>query len=399
LWKFFEKDDEMKKPLSGVRVLDFTRMFAGPFCTMLLADLGADVVKLEPPEGDPTRVQGPPFFEGAGMSFWAANRNKRSITLDLKSNADLATARELALHADVIVENFRPDVMKKFGLDYETLKRSNPRLIYMAMSGMGATGPYSKKGALDLTIQAEGGYMSLTGERDGQPIKLGTSAFDLVCGQYASSGVITALYDREKTGRGQKVETSLYEGILTYLVDAGMGWLLTGERRPKWGSEHASNVPYKAFRAADGWIVIASATQRLYEAFMKVLGRLDLIADARFSTMADRVKNRLVLYEILDAEVLKWKVGELVTALDSGQVPCAPVNDMEQVFNHPQTIARGMLASVKRADGTEMPAIGPAVKFSSFDVAADWRVPPALGEHQNEVLRDWLATQSAEVTV
>ena len=389
----------MKKPLSGVRVLDFTRMFAGPFCTMLLADLGADVVKLEPPEGDPTRVQGPPFFEGAGMSFWAANRNKRSITLDLKSNADLATARELALHADVIVENFRPDVMKKFGLDYETLKRSNPRLIYMAMSGMGATGPYSKKGALDLTIQAEGGYMSLTGERDGQPIKLGTSAFDLVCGQYASSGVITALYDREKTGRGQKVETSLYEGILTYLVDAGMGWLLTGERRPKWGSEHASNVPYKAFRAADGWIVIASATQRLYEAFMKVLGRLDLIADARFSTMADRVKNRLVLYEILDAEVLKWKVGELVTALDSGQVPCAPVNDMEQVFNHPQTIARGMLASVKRADGTEMPAIGPAVKFSSFDVAADWRVPPALGEHQNEVLRDWLATQSAEVTV
>jgi succinate---hydroxymethylglutarate CoA-transferase len=396
---FFEKDHDMKKPLSGVRVLDFTRMFAGPFCTMLLADLGADVVKLEPPEGDPTRIQGPPFFEGSGMSFLAANRNKRSITLDLKSPSDLATARHLAQRADVIVENFRPDVMKKFSLDYETLRPGNPRLIYMAMSGMGASGPYSRKGALDLTIQAEGGYMSLTGERDGEPIKLGTSAFDLVCGQYASSGIVTALYDREKTGRGQKIETSLFEGILTYLVDAGMGWLLTGERRPKWGSEHASNVPYKAFRAADGWIVIASATQRLYEAFMKVLRRPDLVTDPRFVAMADRVKNRLALYEILDAEVLTWKVSDLVAALDEGQVPCAPVNDMEQVFKHPQTIARGMLASVKHRDGRETPAIGPALKFSAFDIAADWQAPPALGEHQDEVLREWLEAKPVEAAI
>jgi succinate---hydroxymethylglutarate CoA-transferase len=380
----------MSKPLSGVRVLDFTRLFAGPFCTMLLADLGADVVKLEPPEGDPTRVQGPPFFDGSGMSFLAANRNKRSITLDLKSPQQLETARELALQADVIVENFRPDVMKKFGLDYETLSKVNPKLIYMAMSGMGADGPFSKKGALDLTIQAEAGYMSLTGERDGRPIKLGTSAFDLVCGQYASSAVITALYDREKTGKGQKIETSLFEGILTYLVDAGMGWLLTGERRPKWGSEHASNVPYKAYLAADGWIVIASATQKLYEAFMKALGREDLIVDGRFVSMADRVKNRIALYEMLDSEVLKWNVDDLVEKLDSGAVPCAPVNDMERVFKHPQTLARGMLASMKRPDGTEMPVIGPAVKYSSFDIAAGWTAPPGLGEHREEVLREWL---------
>jgi succinate--hydroxymethylglutarate CoA-transferase len=384
----------MQKPLSGIRVLDFTRLFAGPFCTMLLADLGADVVKLESPEGDPTRTQGPPFYDGAGMSFWAANRNKRSIVLDLKKAEDMDVARRLALQADVIVENFRPDVMKRFGLDYETLSRENPKLIYMAMSGMGADGPYSKKGALDLTIQAEAGYMSLTGERDGKPIKLGTSAFDLVCGQYASSGIITALYDREKTGKGQKIETSLYEGILTYLVDAGMGWLLTGERRQKWGSEHSANVPYKAYQAADGYIVIASATQRLYEAFMKVLGRQDLVSNQKFATMADRVTNRVELYAVLDAEVLKWKVNDLVAELDTAAVPCAPVNDMEQVFNHPQTLARGMRASVKRRDGTEMPAIGPAVKFGSFDVSSGWRAAPALGEHRREILQEWIKETS-----
>ncbi len=384
----------MQKPLTGIRVLDFTRLFAGPFCTMLLADLGADVVKLEPPEGDPTRTQGPPFFDGAGMSFWAANRNKRSIVFDLKKAEDLELARRLALQADVVVENFRPDVMKRFGLDYDTLSRDNPKLIYMAMSGMGADGPYSRKGALDLTIQAEAGYMSLTGERDGKPIKLGTSAFDLVCGQYASSGIITALYDREKSGKGQKIETSLFEGILTYLVDAGMGWLLTGERRQKWGSEHAANVPYKAYQAADGYIVIASATQRLYEAFMKVLGCEDLVGHPKFASMADRVTNRVELYAILDAEVLKWKVDDLVAELDAAAVPCAPVNDMERVFNHPQTLARGMRASAKRRDGTEMPAIGAAVKFGSFDVSSGWRAAPALGEHRREILQEWIKETS-----
>jgi succinate--hydroxymethylglutarate CoA-transferase len=255
---------------------------------------------------------------------------------------------------------------------------------------MGASGPFSAKGALDLTIQAEAGYMSLTGEPDGKPIKLGTSAFDLVCGQYASNGILTALYDRERTGLGQKIETSLFEGILTYLVDAGMGWLLTGEQRPKWGSEHASNVPYKAFLASDGWVVIAPATQRLYEAFLKVLGRNDLATDPRFATMKDRVANRLVLYEILDAEVMKWKVADLVDKLDEGLVPCAPVNDMERVFNHPQTLARGMRATAQRPDGTKIEMIGPAVKFSSFDISEDWRAPPALGEHNAEVIRDWL---------
>lgn len=384
-----------RKPLTGVKVLDFTRLYAGPFCTMLLGDLGADIVKVEAPGGDPIRLQGPPFHDGQSMSFLAVNRNKRSITLNTKDEHQRDLARRLALEADVVVENFRPGVMDRMGLGYEALAAENPRLIYCAMSGMGATGPMRDKGAFDLTIQAEGGYMSLTGERDGKPIKLGTSAFDLICGQYAMSGILTALYDRERTGRGQRIETSLFEGEVSYLVDAAMEWLLVGGRRRKWGSEHGTNVPYKAFEAADGWIVIGAGVQRLYESLVRVLGREDLLADPRYATMRDRVTNRDALYESLDAEVRKWQVDALVAALDEAGVPCAPVNDMERVFAHPQTKARGMLVKIPDRDGGEFPCIGPAAKFSGFDVADGWSVPPRPGEHTEEVLASWLGETEA----
>jgi succinate--hydroxymethylglutarate CoA-transferase len=378
------------KPLRGVKVADFTRLFAGPFCTMLLADLGADVVKIEAPEGDPIRHQGPPFYDGKSMGFLAVNRNKRSVVLDAKDPKQLALTRQLAEKADIVVENFRPGVMERMGLGYAELSAKNPRQIYASISGMGATGPLRDKGAFDLTIQAEGGFMSLTGEPDGAPIKLGTSVFDLVCGQYALSAILTALYQRERTGRGSYVETSLFEGLVSYLVDAGLEWLLMGNLRPKWGSEHASNVPYKAFKAADGWIVIGAAVQRLYEALLKVLGRTDLLQDARFTTMKDRVTHRKELYAILDAEVAKWSVAELAAKLDAANVPCAPVNTMEGVFKHPQTLARNMRVEARKQDGTTMPMIGSAIKFRDFDISSEWTAPPALGEHTEEVLSDWL---------
>jgi Predicted acyl-CoA transferases/carnitine dehydratase len=378
------------KPLKGVKVADFTRLFAGPFCTMLLADLGADVVKIEAPEGDPIRHQGPPFYDGKSMGFLAVNRNKRSVVLDAKDPKQLALTRQLAEKADIVVENFRPGVMERMGLGYAELSAKNPRQIYASISGMGATGPLRDKGAFDLTIQAEGGFMSLTGEPDGAPIKLGTSVFDLVCGQYALSAILTALYQRERTGRGSYVETSLFEGLVSYLVDAGLEWLLMGNLRPKWGSEHASNVPYKAFKAADGWIVIGAAVQRLYEALLKVLGRTDLLQDARFTTMKDRVTHRKELYAILDAEVAKWSVAELAAKLDAANVPCAPVNTMEGVFKHPQTLARNMRVEARKQDGTTMPMIGSAIKFRDFDISSEWTAPPALGEHTEEVLSDWL---------
>jgi len=378
------------KPLDGIKVLDFTRLFAGPFCTMLLGDLGADVVKIEAPEGDPIRPQGPPFHKGFSFSFLAVNRNKRSVVLDMKTPDGKARARRLALAADVIVENFRPGVMDRLGLGYESLAADRPGLIYAAMSGLGSDGPYKDVGAFDLTIQAEGGYMSLTGERGGQPIKLGTSAFDLICGQYAMGAIATALFQRERTGKGQKIETSLFESEITFLVDAGMEYLTTGVSRGKWGSEHANLVPYKAFEAADGWVVIGAGIQNLFEGFMQGIGRSDLVTDPRFSALKGRVANRDALYAILDQEVRRWTVAGLVGKLSAAQVPCSPVNDMERVFTHPQALHRGMVQKVAHRDYGELPVIGPAVKYGGFDVTEGWQAPPQLGEHGEAVAAEWL---------
>ena len=385
------------KALTGIRVLDFTRLYAGPFCTMLLGDLGADVVKVEAPEGDPIRRQGPPFFHGQSMSYLAANRNKRSLRLDMKTRDGRDLARRLAITADVIVENFRPGVMKRLGLDYEQLVADNAGLIYASISGMGADGPDSDIGAFDLTIQAIGGYMSITGEPGGRPIKLGTSAFDLICGQYASTAIATALFDRTRTGCGQRIETSLFESEITFLVDAAMEYLLTGHNRTKWGSEHAALVPYKAFQTADSWLVIGAGVQNLFESFLKVLGREDLKEDPRFADLSNRVTNRDALYAILDEEVRKHATAELEKKLSAAAVPSAPVNDMASVFSHRQALHRGMLQRVTHPTYGEIPVIGPAVKFSGFDVAAQWTSPPLVGEHSDAVLKDWIQLDAVEL--
>lgn len=385
----------MTRPLSGIRVLDFTRLFAGPFCTMLLGDLGADVVKVESPEGDPIRRQGPPFHAGHSMSFLACNRNKRSIVLDLRQPADKAIALELADVADVVVENFRPGVMDRLGLGYPALAARRPRLIYASLSGMGADGPAKDAGAFDLTIQAEAGYMSITGDRSGKPIKLGTSAFDLVCGQYAMGAIATALYARERTGKGQLIETSLFESQITFLMDAALEYLLTGRIREKWGSEHSSLVPYKAFEAADGWIVIGAGMQNLFAGLLRVLGREELAGDPRFATLDARNRNRGELYAILDAEVRRWPVADLLARLRAEDVPASPVNDMAQVFAHPQALHRGMLQQLNHPGYGEVPTIGPAVKYGGFAITEGWTAPPNLGEHRAAVLHDWLGAPAA----
>jgi succinate---hydroxymethylglutarate CoA-transferase len=384
-----------RKPLTGIRVLDFTRLFAGPFCTMQLGDLGADVIKVEAPNGDPIRHQGPPFYEGHSMSFMAVNRNKRSVVLNMKSDEGKDQARRMALMADVIVENFRPGVMDRLGLGYESLAAENPRLIYASLSGMGADGPFKDTGGFDLTIQAEGGYMSITGERDSNPIKLGTSAFDLICGQNALGAITTALFDRERTGQGQAIQTSLFESEITFLVDAASEYFLTGKNRGKWGSQHAAQAPYKAFETADGWLVIGAGMQNLYESFMKVLGRDDMIADDRFGNVADRSANRDALHGILDAEVKTYDTADLLEKLTAANVPCAPVNNMEQVFNHPQALHRGMVQKVTHPRYGEVRTVGPGAKYATFDIAADWKAPADLGEHTAEVLKEWLGIDEA----
>ncbi len=379
-------------------MLDFTRIYAGPYCTMLLGDHGADVVKVEMPDGDPLRRQGPPFHHGNGMSFLAANRNKRSIVLDLKREEDRRRALALAARADVIVENFRPGVMERLGLDFETLARGNPRLVYASLSGMGADGPDSDKGAFDLTIQALGGFMSITGERGGRPIKLGTSVFDLVCGLNAFGAIILSLYRRQQCGIGQRIETSLLEGEVAFLVDAAMEYLVSGHNRTRWGSEHSQLVPYKVFETADGMVVIGAGYDSVFKPFLQVLGREDLLDDPRFRTQAARVEHRDAVYAVLDAEVRRHATGDLTDRMERAGVPCAPVNNMQQVFEHPQVLHRGMLGRLQHPKYGAVPTIGPAVKYSGFDVAAGWQAPPLLGEHNAEVCSDWLGETDPAVT-
>ncbi len=390
---------ETSKALSGIRVLDFTRILAGPYCAQLLGDLGADVVKVEiPGNGDPLRGQGPPFHQGNGLTYYATNRNKRSLTLDMQTERGKALARELCGKADVVLENFRPDVMARLGLGYDVLAADNPRLIYAAMSGFGADGPDSKQGAFDLTIQAIGGYMNITGERGGAPIKLGTSAFDLITGMNCHAAVMAALFQRTVTGRGQKIETSLLESEVAFLANAAIEHLMLGTEPQKWGSEHSQQVPYKAFEARDGWVVIGAGFDNLYAALCEVLGRPDLISDARFVKLADRVGNRDVLYPILDAEIAKHAKQDLVDRLEQRKVPCALVNNMSQVFAHRQVRHRGMQRSLSHEQYGEIPTLGPAVKYSAFDVTQGWTAPPVLGQHTDAVLSDWLGYDAGQVT-
>jgi len=386
------------KPLAGIRVLDFTRFFAGPYCAQLLGDLGAEVVKVEIPQGgDPLRGQGPPFHHGNGITFYATNRNKRSLTLDMQSEEGKRLARSLCLKADVVLENFRPDVMPRLGLAYEDLAPGAPRLVYASISGFGPDGPDAMQGAFDLTIQALGGYMAITGERGGPPIKLGTSAFDMLAGMNCHAAILAALLQRTSTGHGQKVTTSLLESEVAFLVNAALEYLLVGREPEKWGSEHAQQVPYKAFRTADGWAVIAAGFQNLYEAFCGVIGRADLATDERFRDMAGRVTHRATLYAILDAEVARFATADLMGKLEAAKVPCAPVNRMAQVFAHPQVRHRRMQVTLTHPAYGDVPSLGAAAKYSAFDVTDGWTAPPLLGEDTDGVLSDWLGLSAAEI--
>ena len=378
------------KPLAGIKVLDLTRFFAGPFCTMHLGDHGADVVKVEAPGGDQTRRQGPPFHAGNGMTYMAANRNKRSIEIDARTEEGRELLFRLAAKADVVVENFRPPVLKRMGIDYERVSAVNPGVIYSSLSALGSDGPQAERGGFDITVQAEFGFMSISGERGGKPIKQGTSVFDLVSGLYAFSGIMAALLQRKETGRGQKVETSLMEAQITFLVDAAMEYLLAGEIRQRWGSEHSQIVPYKAFTTADGEMVIGAGYQTVYEPFCRAIDRPDLITDPRFSTLEARVSNREEMYRVLDAELARYSTAELIERLESAGVPNAPVNDMAAVFAHPQALHRRMRLTLEHPEYGPVETIGAGIKYSAFEITDGWRAPPLLGEHRDEVLADWL---------
>ena len=384
-------------PLEGIRVLDLTRVLAGPYCTMFLGDLGAEVVKVEQPEvGDDTRGWGPPFAGDESAYFLCVNRNKRSLTVDLKSAQGVELLRRLAKVADVLVENFRPGTMERLGLSETELRSANPNLIYASLSGFGSDGPMRDWPCYDLIIQAWGGLMSITGAPDGEPTKVGVAIIDIVAGLMLGQAITAALFARQQTGTGQKIETSLLEAGVAILVNAGSNYLVGGNVMQRHGNAHPSIVPYQSFKTQDGFLVVGAASEAIWKRFCQAIGRPELETDPRFEKNPQRVKNREELIQILKEIFLERKSAEWIELLVDAGVPCAPVQSIDQVFRAPQVLQRQMLTEVEHPTIGKVQMAGLPLKFS--DTPASVRLaPPLLGQHSEEILRDWLKMAESEI--
>lgn len=384
-------------PLAGVRVLDLTRVLAGPYCTMFLGDLGAEIVKVEQPGvGDDTRGWGPPFAGGESAYFLCINRNKKSLTVDLKSQGGIALLRRLAERADVLIENFRPGTMERLGLGEKEVRAANPKLIYASLSGFGADGPMSGVPGYDLIVQAWGGLMSVTGMPDGEPTKVGVAIIDLVAGLMLGKAIAAALFAREKHGVGQKIDTSLMEAEVASLINVGGNYLLEGKVPGRWGNAHPTIVPYQSFQTADGFLVLGVASEGIWKRFCPAIGRVELVDDPRFAKNADRVENRAALIAILTELFRTRDTAAWLKLLNDAEVPCAPVQTIDQVFNAPQVRHREMLMEVEHPTAGTVRMAGIPVKFSA--TPASVRLPPPLlGEHTEEVLASWLGLGDKEI--
>ena len=377
-------------PLKDVRVLDLTRVVAGPYCSMFLGDLGAEVVKVEQPgAGDDTRGWGPPFAGGESAYYLCINRNKQSLTLDLKSKRAIELLRELAKVADVIIENFRPGTMERLGLGEQDLRAQNPRLIYASLTGFGVDGPMSGWPGYDLIVQAWGGLMSITGTADGEPVKVGVAIIDLVAGLMLGKAITAALFAREKIGVGQRIDTSLLEAEVASLINVGSNYLVGGKVPMRWGNAHPNIVPYQNFKTVDGYLVIGVASEVIWKRFCQAIGRSDLTDDARFTNNSKRVENRVELVGLLSEIFLQRKNEDWFKLLTDAEVPCAPVQSIDQVFEAPQVLHRDMLMEVEHPTAGKVRMAGIPVKFS-VTPASIRMPPPLLGQHNSEILKNWL---------
>jgi crotonobetainyl-CoA:carnitine CoA-transferase CaiB-like acyl-CoA transferase len=375
----------MTYALDGVKVLDLSRVLAGPFCGMLLGDMGADVLKIEEPEGGDESRTWPPFMAGEASGYLSMNRNKRNMTLNLKTSEAQDILKKLVARADVLIENFRTGTMESFGLGYDVLQPINPRLIYCAVSVFGRSGPYKDKAGYEALMQAFSGVMSITGEPDGPPLRCGVSFLDLGTGMMAAYGVMNALFHRERTGQGQKLEVSLFETALSLMSYHAVGYLLEGQVPQRQGSGHPMIVPYQVFQAQDGEIFIVGSNQRLWIRLCQMLGREDLLQDPRFASNKERVKHRHVLVPILQGETQKYPTAVLNEMLDKASVPCAPVNTLDNVLTDPQTQAREMIVDIPHPLIPDLRLLGLPIKLSK--TPGDVRLPPPLkGQHTEEVL-------------
>jgi len=386
-------------PLKGLRVLDLTRILAGPTATQLLGDLGADVVKIERPgQGDDTRTWGPPYLnDDKGQPtaesgyYLAANRNKRSLTIDFTTQEGAVTLRRLAAKADVLMENFKLGGLAKYGLGYEDLKEINPGLVYCSITGFGQTGPNAHRAGYDIMVQGYGGDMSITGEKGGQPQKVGVAVADLITGMYSVTGILAALRHRDATGEGQHIDIALVDSQVSWLVNVGVNYLLSGNVPAPAGNTHANIVPYQVFATADSHIIIAVGNDSQFAAFAGILGHPDLASDDRFRTNPSRLKHRQIIVPLLEELIGTWRRDDLLKACEEKGVPAGPVHDMADVFTSDQVRARDMKISMPY-DGAETGAvdlIGNPLKLSATPVSYR-RPPPRCGQHTEEVLEDWL---------
>jgi formyl-CoA transferase/CoA:oxalate CoA-transferase len=377
----------MALPLEGIRVLDFTRVMSGPFATMLLGDLGADVIKIEPPDGDDTRGWGPPWIGGDSAYFMSANRNKRSIIIDLKKLEGREIVKKLVEKSDVVVENFRPGVAEQLGISYDNLSKINPRIIYCSISGFGQSGPYRDKPGYDLIALAMSGLMSITGEPNRPPVKFGVPIADLTTALFAALSIVSALYWREKTGRGQYIDMALLDAQVLLLSHQAFNYFATGEEPRRMGSAHPNIVPYQAFETSDGYIIVTVGSEKLWEQFCKAIGRPDLIENPKFRTNADRVINREELIEELE-RVFKPKPTRFwIEELEKAGVPAAPILTVGQVLNDEHVRYRGMVLEIEHPEAGVIKMLGTPFKMSVTPGVVR-SPPPTRGQHTFEILRE-----------
>ncbi|MCO6384861.1 CaiB/BaiF CoA-transferase family protein [Oceanicola sp. 502str15] len=372
-------------PLAGLRIIDLTQVMAGPFCCMMLGDMGADVIKIEPPKGDQTRASMGFRMKGTDSpGFLALNRNKRSVTLDLKTEGGRQMLLELVKTADVVVENYRPGVTKRLGIDYDTLSALNPKLVYASISGFGQTGPWSQRPGFDLIAQAMSGVMSAMGHPDTGPVKSGVSVGDLGAGLFCLYGILSAIIGRGTTGRGQYVDASLFEAALSLSIWETTEFWATGQSPKPLGTANRMSAPYQAFTASDGMFVVGAANQKLWDLFCEVIGRPDIHEDPRFMTNKDRVANRHALVEALAPVFIERTATGWVDAFLDRGVPAGPINDFGQVFEADHTKARDMIMRIEHPTEGEMNALGFPVKLRGTPQQVRY-APPLLGQHTDEL--------------
>ncbi|MCA3452617.1 MAG: CoA transferase [Rhodobacter sp.] len=373
----------MPAPLAGLRVIELARILAGPWAGQTLSDLGADVIKVEAPEGDDTRRWGPPFIDREGdrsaAYFHATNRGKKSVTVDFRTPEGQETVRRLVAGADVVIENFKVGGLAKYGLDYAALSALNPRLIYCSITGFGQSGPYAHRAGYDFIIQGMAGLMSVTGEPGGQPQKVGVAVTDIFTGVYAATAILAALHQRATTGRGQHIDMALLDVATSVMANQAMNYLATGTAPRRMGNAHPNLAPYAVFDCADGWIILATGNDAQYRRLCTLLRLPGMAAAPEFATNADRIANRAAMTEGLAGATRHWSKADLLAACEAEGVPAGPINDLAEVFADPQIVHRGLKITVQGVPGVRSP-----FTFSDATLALD-RPAPKLGEHQDEV--------------